>query len=388
MRTATEAMRASLELGSVQRELYPLARRLGIKGYAALPKSALVDAIMEADPVGTAMAAMMADSASVPGAVTQGAAPFAGDAAAILADAIRQIAAGSVPVAPAAPELDTAAVEAIVDARVAGLTLPREVVVRTSDTAAPVNVGVQHHRFDTLLRVCSARDIGGNRLTPYLVGPPGTGKSTAAASVAKALGLSYGFTGALDSPYGLLGFVDAGGRLVRTAFREAWEHGGVFLFDEVDASHPSAAVAMNAALANGCCAFPGGIVSRHADTVIICAANTAGRGGTAEYTGRVRQDAAFLDRFVFMAWGIDPALESALSRNPRWLRAVRAARDTAESRKISGALISPRATVKGDALLAAGIGFADVAEMTLRNGLADAPWGDLLTAARIGWEAP
>lgn len=43
MRTATEAMRASLELGSVQRELYPLARRLGIKGYAALPKSALVE---------------------------------------------------------------------------------------------------------------------------------------------------------------------------------------------------------------------------------------------------------------------------------------------------------------------------------------------------------
>lgn len=370
-------------LANVQRELYPLARRCGVKAYAAMAKGALVDAILAADPDGALAAAMVPDD---------GAPADSDDAAGALAAAIRAIAAGA---APASPAIDTEAVEEIVAERiseaeariVARVTAPREIVVRVGE-AAPVRVGVQHARFDDLLRICTARDIGGNRLTPYLVGPPGTGKSTAAASVAKALGLAYGFCGALDSPYGLVGFIDAGGRLVRTAFRERWEHGGVFLFDEVDASHPSAAVAMNAALANGHCAFPDGIIPRHADTIIVCAANTAGRGGTAEFTGRVRQDAAFLDRFVFMAWPIDPALESALSHNPRWLKAVRAARDTAEARKIVGALVSPRATVKGDALLAAGIGFDTVAEMTLRNGLADAPWGDLLTAARIGWEAP
>lgn len=382
--TDQRARRAALMLANVQRELYPLARRCGVKAYAAMAKGALVDAILAADPDGALAAAMVPDD---------GAPADSDDAAGALAAAIRAIAAGA---APASPAIDADAVAEIVAEHVAAaeerirasVTAPREVVVRTSDTADPVNVGVQHARFDDLLRICTARDIGGNRLTPYLVGPPGTGKSTAAASVAKALGLRYGFCGALDSPYGLLGFVDAGGRLVRTAFRERWEHGGVFLFDEVDASHPSAAVAMNAALANGHCAFPDGIVPRHADTIIVCAANTAGRGGTAEFTGRVRQDAAFLDRFVFMAWPIDQALETALSRDPRWLRAVRAARDTAESRKIIGALVSPRAVVKGDALLAAGIGFDAVAEMTIRNGLADAPWGDILTAARIGWEAP
>ncbi len=375
-----DARRAALSLASVQRELYPLARACGIKGYAAMSKGALVDAIVGADPDGSVAATMEAAPAVPAGS---------DDAAGALAAAIRAIAAGA---APAAPAIDTDAVEGIVAERiseaeariVARVTAPREVVVRVGE-AAPVRVGVQHARFDDLLRVCTARDGGGHRVTPYLVGPPGTGKSTAVASVAKALGLAYGFCGALDSPYGLIGFIDAGGRLVRTAFRERWEHGGVFLFDEIDASHPSAAVAMNAALANGHCAFPDGIIPRHADTIIVCAANTAGRGGTAEFTGRVRQDAAFLDRFVFMAWPIDPALESALSRNPRWLRAVRAARDTAEARKIVGALVSPRATVKGDALLAAGLDFDTVAEMTLRNGLADAPWGDLLSASRAAW---
>ena len=382
--TDQRARRAALMLANVQRELYPLARRCGVKAYAAMAKGALVDAILAADPDGALAAAMVPDD---------GAPADSDDAAGALAAAIRAIAAGA---APASPAIDADAVAEIVAEHVAAaeerirasVTAPREVVVRTSDTADPVNVGVQHARFDDLLRICTARDIGGNRLTPYLVGPPGTGKSTAAASVAKALGLRYGFCGALDSPYGLTGFIDAGGRLVRTAFREAWEHGGVFLFDEVDASHPSAAVAMNAALANGHCAFPDGVIPRHADTIIVCAANTAGRGGTAEFTGRVRQDAAFLDRFVFVSWGVDPVLESALSRNPRWLRAVRAARDIADARKIIGALVSPRAVVKGEALLAAGLEFPVVAEMTLRNGLADAPWGDLLTAARIGWEAP
>ena len=379
-RTMEDARRAALSLASVQRELYPLARACGIKGYAAMSKSALVDAIVGADPDGSVAATMEAAPAVPAGS---------DDAAGALAAAIRAIAAGA---APAAPAIDTEAVEEIVAERiseaeariVARVTAPREVVVRVGE-ASPVRVGVQHARFDDLLRVCTARDGGGHRVTPYLVGPPGTGKSTAVASVAKALGLAYGFCGALDSPYGLVGFIDAGGRLVRTAFRERWEHGGVFLFDEIDASHPSAAVSMNAALANGHCAFPDGIVARHADTIIVCAANTAGRGGTAEFTGRVRQDAAFLDRFVFMAWPIDPALESALSRNPRWIKAVRAARDTAESRKIIGALVSPRATVKGDALLAAGLDFDTVAEMTLRNGLADAPWSDLLSAARAAW---
>ena len=46
------------------------------------------------------------------------------------------------------------------------------------------------------------------------------------------------------------GFIDAQGRIVNTEFRKAYEHGGLFLFDEIDASFPQAILAFNAALAN------------------------------------------------------------------------------------------------------------------------------------------
>src|SRR5690606_7558053 len=91
----------------------------------------------------------------------------------------------------------------------------------------------------------------------WLAGPAGSGKTTAAEQVAKALKLKFYFNGAIDTEYKLSGFVDAHGRIVSTAFREAYTNGGVYLFDEVDASLPSATLAFNAALANGQCDFPG-----------------------------------------------------------------------------------------------------------------------------------
>ena len=54
--------------------------------------------------------------------------------------------------------------------------------------------------------------------------------------VAKALGRTFYFTGAVDNVFKLNGYMDANGNYVRTSFREAYEWGGVFLFDEIDAS--------------------------------------------------------------------------------------------------------------------------------------------------------
>ena len=122
----------------------------------------------------------------------------------------------------------------------------------------------------------SARQSNGYRLNVWLTGPAGTGKTTAAKYCANAFGLKFYFCGSIDTEYKLTGFIDAQGRCINTAFRTAYQEGGVFLFDECDSSLPAALLAFNAALANGEAAFPDAIVSRHPDFICIAAAKIHG----------------------------------------------------------------------------------------------------------------
>jgi len=109
-----------------------------------------------------------------------------------------------------------------------------------ADKTETQDMGLQHKQFPTLLKLCQLRNADGFQYPVWLPGPAGSGKTTAARNVAKALELPFLFTGAVDQPYSLLGFRDAGGNYARTSFREAFENGGVFLWDEVDASNPNA----------------------------------------------------------------------------------------------------------------------------------------------------
>lgn len=292
----------------------------------------------------------------------------------------------------AAEQINETRVQAIVDGRIEGVVSDLEARITEAVNAAkrgatlveikvpelpPINVGVQHQKFPLLLKVANARLRDGTRLNAWLAGPAGTGKTTAAKMVAKALSLAFYFNGAIDSPYKLTGFTDANGHTVRTPFREAWEKGGVYLFDEVDASSPGAILEFNAALANGVCSFPDAIVERHPDCIVIAGANTTGLGASLEYVGRMKQDAAFLDRFVVIDWPLDPALESAICSNDNWTARVRMVRERVKARGIKGALITPRATVYGEALLAAGIDQKTVEALTLRKGMADDVWGQV-----------
>lgn len=250
---------------------------------------------------------------------------------------------------------------------------PREIKITTKNSEVVID-GLQHFAFERLLRSCSAVGADGHRLNVWLYGPPGTGKTTGARNVAKALGTPFYCTGALLTKYDITGFVDAGGRLVRTPFRDAWENGGVYLFDEIDGSAPAAVVAFNAALANGIMAFPDGMVERHADCVVIAAANTTGLGATAEFTGRTKLDMATLDRFVFLEWAIDEKIESALSSSKEWARIVQKVRANVAAKGVKGVSITPRATLYGCSLLAAGLSMDDVKAMVLRKSMSADQW--------------
>jgi hypothetical protein len=243
-----------------------------------------------------------------------------------------------------------------------------------------------HYKAPLLISAVSAK------VNVMLVGPAGSGKTTAAEQTAEALGVPFYFTGAIDSPYKLTGFIDAQGRTVRTPFREAYERGAVFLFDEMDASASAAVLAFNAALSNGHMDFPDGVIKRHKDFYAIAACNTYGSGASRQYVGRTQQDSAALDRYATLVWDYDSALEAALigleppkdAPKPqnikprslgevqtfaqRWLDIVTQARKTIESHGIRH-IVSPRASVMGTRLFSAGWDIADIKEAVLFKGL-------------------
>lgn len=224
--------------------------------------------------------------------------------------------------------------------------------------------GHQHPAFKRLLTAASSRMANGFAPNIWLAGPAGSGKTHAGHMLADAMGLAFHLNGAISMPHELLGFIDAAGNYHRTPFREACEHGGIYMFDEVDGSDNSAILALNAALANGHATFPDMKVKRHPACVIVASANTWGLGATAEYVGRAKIDAAFLSRFpVRIAWEYDAALEVAISGNEQFARRVIAARERARAAGLK-VLIDPRASQAGAALIAAGMKPEEAAELT------------------------
>lgn len=159
-----------------------------------------------------------------------------------VADGLSAFLASSIGPSP----LDEAAVRALVRAELAGRVRTLE-ICRTGRVAARIEMA--HRALPDLLTAVAAG------ASPLLVGPAGSGKSTLARQIAEALGLRFHMAARVTAEHKLLGFVDARGRVVRTPFRDAYEHGGDFLFDEVDASDPDVLTAFNAALANDAAIF-------------------------------------------------------------------------------------------------------------------------------------
>ena len=226
----------------------------------------------------------------------------------------------------------------------------------------PHALGLVHRKTPQIINALSAG------VNVYLHGPAGSGKTTVARKAAEAFGLEFRFAAKVESEYQLIGFKDAKGETVRTQFREAYEHGGVFLFDEMDASSPSAVVALNAALANGVCPFPDGTIKRHDQFYCIGAGNTKLTGANRQYAGRNQLDAASIDRFAFIEFPYDDELELALASDAAWCKYVQNVRRAIAERGLNH-LVTPRATYDGCKLLASGMDWETVASMVIYKGL-------------------
>jgi MoxR-like ATPase len=241
--------------------------------------------------------------------------------------------------------------------------------------APAVKLGTAHQALPDIVTMAVAG------VSPFLVGPAGSGKTTLMEQVATVLGRKFYVESRVTSEFKLIGFIDAAGHVVRTQFREAFEHGGVFGLDEVDASDADALTSFNSALANRMCAFPDKLVEAHPDFLAIAAGNTFGRGADRQYVGRNQLDAATLDRFAIMEVDYDEMLELELSGDPEWARYVQKVRHAIEAEKVRH-IVSPRASIGGAKLLAAGMERAKVEEAVIWKGL-DIP-SRTRVMARIG----
>jgi MoxR-like ATPase len=251
---------------------------------------------------------------------------------------------------------------------------------------------IYHANFEAILRIARLR------LCVWLHGDAGGGKSIAARLVSEALGLPYyeKAVGEQTTEASLLGFIHATGGLVRTQLREAYEHGGVYLLDESDTGSPAVLAVINNLLANDFGSFPDGVVKKHENFILIAGANTVGRGSDGVYIKARVIDPSTLDRFCFVQWDYDPAIEAfsagvpvevfAKAKQPKVVkflddegadeRAIELCRKVVDIRNAVASFgkalrvkVSPRATKHGTALVRAGFSIEDALESVLWKGL-------------------
>ncbi len=227
--------------------------------------------------------------------------------------------------------------------------------LKLPDRSSVVKIEGQHNLFPTLLHELAL----GN--APLLVGPAGSGKTTAAEKAGEALGLTVFVQPPVADRYELLGFVDAKGAYQESpAYRWATTPGSLLIMDELDRSHPKSLTAIHSMLANGFAVFPNGQIKIPESNMVVATANTHGIGADAEYTGSARLDAATLDRFTArLTWDYDSALEIRITiaeggdgAEAAWCQRLRAEIGARKLRLIW----SPRATVAHCRRVAAGIG--------------------------------
>lgn len=208
--------------------------------------------------------------------------------------------------------------------------------------------GLFHKNFEQIIQIV------GQKIPLMLIGPAGSGKNHTLEQVAKALDLPFYFSNSITQEYKLTGFIDAAGKYHETEFYKAFTTGGLFFFDEIDASCAESLIIINAALANGYFDFPNGRVNAHENFRVVAAANTFGNGADMIYVGRNQLDGATLDRFATMEFDYDENIERTICADEELYRFIISVRNAIKKRRLRF-VVSMRATINASKMLQAGI---------------------------------
>jgi MoxR-like ATPase len=248
--------------------------------------------------------------------------------------------------------------------------------------------GVKHPVFERVLRIVS------RGLHVYLTGPAGTGKSTLAEQVADALDIPFASISCHPqmTATALFGYQTADGTYLPTAWRNIFEHGGVFCVDEMDNANSSLMSALNQSLANSIAAFPDGMVKRSSEipTIVVGTGNTFGTGPDAMYVGRQAQDGALRTRFYTIEVPVDEVLERHMIDSTgcpstvadKWHDIIRSARKAVDTLGMR-VIVSPRHAMYGAEGLVAGETFEQVAQATFLAGVPSEQSAKILLEAGI-----
>lgn len=277
-------------------------------------------------------------------------------------------------------QIDPTELQRMVNEAVAKAGLPKAitVTVQNQDKTETKDLGLQHKQFPALLKLIQAG------FPVWIPGPAGSGKTTAVHNVAKAINATLFMPpeGPIENKYGMIGFENATGKFMETTLYKAAktaaenrEQRVIYFIDECDAGYPNALLVLNAVMENGYCTFANGERIEYGRNLqFVAGANTWGNGATHEYVGRNKVDAATLDRFVMLAWGYDDALEKAIAGDTEFTRYVQAVRTKVERCADIKHVVSPRASIRGNALLKQGMNWGDVVECVVRKGLPIEAW--------------
>lgn len=255
------------------------------------------------------------------------------------------------------------------------------VVPKEEEGQGGCSARMPHPKLEELLARCravkAAQNAGEDGLYPMLVGPAGSGKTTAAREVSKAI-----FGEEWLDKFGMLslneesersegfGFVSPIDKMYKsTDFRKMYEEGGVFLLDEVDAANANALTALNAAISAPIASFPDGVVKRHNDFILIAAANTFGDGADGMYVGRNVLDAATKDRFQTLVWNYDwDSIRAARPKYVKYVSLIEVLSNAAQELNMD-VIISPRAALFGPFLFEEGLSLGQVLTSTAFKGV-------------------
>ena len=169
------------------------------------------------------------------------------------------------------------------------------------------------HKVNPAFERCNRYFKDGMHL--FLHGPAGSGKNVLAEDFAKAYDLQFYYINTCYTKYDFVGFIDANGKFVDTAFTR-WlknEKGGLLMIDEICTSTAEALNPINSLLSNGYITLADGNLYHIGENHrIIAADNTNGEGATEDYNGRFVMEKSTKDRFEFVKIRYDLQIEKSI----------------------------------------------------------------------------